>query len=97
MSQRILFEWLAGGIELSFRTICYFRENNAKLIEDFFYAFISEMSEEGIVKIEKCAIDGMKVKGYVSKQFYGISKLEQKKDALQVQADTYFKNFDNEN
>lgn len=93
----LYLKWLAGGIEPSYRTICYFRENNAKLIEDFFYAFISEMTEEGIVKLEKCAIDGMKVKGNVSKKFYDKSKLEKKKESLQLQADTYFKNFDNEN
>ena len=90
-------KWFVDGIEPSYRTLCYFRENNAKLIEDFFYAFISEMTREGIVKLEKCAIDGMKVKGNVSKKFYDISKLEKKKEILQLENEIYLKNFDNEN
>ncbi len=77
--KNIYLIWLTNGITPSFRTLCYFRENNGDNIEKFFYSFVQKLILNNLVDTRLFATDGVKIKGYVSKPSKNEKELQEYK------------------
>jgi transposase len=90
-------KWLVNGITPSFRTICYFREQNGKEIEAFFNSFVKKLFLNKLASNSLFATDGVKIKGYVSKVSKNKKQLEEYKEEITEGFNQFLKDFDDNN
>ena len=68
--EHIAFKWLCGGVSVNEHTISDFRSNHGEALDDLLTQSIGVLSHQGLIKIEKVAQDGMKVKAHASKSSF---------------------------
>lgn len=90
-------KWLVNGITPSFRTICYFREQNGKEIETFFNSFVKKLFLNKLASNSLFATDGVKIKGYVSKVSKNKKQLEEYKEEITEGFNKFLKDLDDNN
>jgi len=90
-------KWLINGITPSFRTICYFREQNGKEIEIFFNTFVKNLFLNKLASNSLFATDGVKIKGNVSKTSKNKKELEEYKEEITKDFTKFINNLDNNN
>ena len=73
--ENVIYMYLAGNAKPDFRTLCNFRREHKKLIEDVFKKTVLIAKAAGILQLGHLATDGTKVKANASNQ-YTLSKDE---------------------
>jgi len=73
--ENVIYMYLAGNAKPDFRTLCNFRREHKKLIEDVFKKTVLIAKAAGILHLGHLATDGTKVKANASNQ-YTLSKDE---------------------
>jgi transposase len=73
--ENVIYMYLAGNAKPDFRTLCNFRREHKKLIEDVFKKTVLIAKAAGILQLGHLATDGTKVKANASNQ-YTLSKEE---------------------
>jgi len=73
--ENVIYMYLAGNAKPDFRTLCNFRREHKKLIEDVFKKTVLLAKAAGILQLGHLATDGTKVKANASNQ-YTLSKEE---------------------
>ena len=66
------FQWLTGLEAVNYHTLADFRVEHAQALDQLFAQLLGVLSSEGLVSLEKVALDGTKVKASASgKSFHG--------------------------
>ena len=73
--ENVIYMYLAGNAKPDFRTLCNFRREHKKLIEDVFKKTVLIAKAAGVIHLGHLATDGTKVKANASNQ-YTLSKEE---------------------
>jgi transposase len=60
----LAYEWLCGGVSLSYRSLSGFRASNTALLNDLLTENLAALMNEGLVEIKRVAQDGMRVRAH---------------------------------
>ena len=58
----VAFQWLAGGVSLNYHTLADFRTEHVEFLDDLLTQSVATLRQEGLVKLERVAQDGIKVR-----------------------------------
>jgi transposase len=60
--ESIPYRWLCGGVSVNYHTLSDFRTDNLELVNGLLSECVAAMMVEGLVDLERVAIDGMRVR-----------------------------------
>jgi transposase len=60
----IAYQWLCGGVSLSYKSLSDFRSSNTALLNDLLTENLAALMNEGLVQIQRVAQDGMRVRAH---------------------------------
>jgi len=87
--------WLTKCLNPSYRTICSFRADNVKALQNAFYQLNAFLKKQDLFDQETVAIDGAKFRAQNSKKNnYNEKKVKQHLDYINEQTDQYLEAFD---
>jgi hypothetical protein len=58
----VAFQWLAGGVSLNYHTLSTFRTAHVDYLDDLLTTSVATLRQEGLVRLERVAQDGIKVR-----------------------------------
>jgi transposase len=82
------FEWICGGVTLNYHTLANFRVAHVEVLDRLLTNSVAVLLEQGLVKMERVAQDGMKVRASAGAgSFRRRPRLEQFRAEAQAQVD----------